>query len=42
MKKGIDVIADDLPQELTDLRLEIGKVNAQKRILDMLNEIVWH
>ena len=27
-KKGVDVIFEDLPQELTDLRLEIGKVDA--------------
>lgn len=41
-KKGIDIIADDLPQELTDLRLEMGKVSAQKNTLIMLNEIIWH
>jgi hypothetical protein len=41
IKQGIDVVSDDLPKELTDLRLELAKVTSKKLILEVLNEIIW-
>ncbi|CAD8199098.1 unnamed protein product [Paramecium octaurelia] len=39
--KGIDEIPDDLPRELTDLRLLLGKMEGQQQMLEVLNEIIW-
>ncbi|KAM3138925.1 hypothetical protein pb186bvf_008938 [Paramecium bursaria] len=39
--KAVDEIADDLPKELTDLRVQIGKIDAQKQIIEIYNELIW-
>lgn len=41
IKLGVDVVADDLPKELTDLRLELSKIEAFRNNLELLNEIIW-
>ena len=40
-KQNIDVYPYDLPRELTEMRLQLQKVNAQKALIDFKNEVIW-
>ena len=41
-KTDISVYPYDLPRELTELRLQLQKANAQAKIIDQKNEVIWN
>lgn len=41
LKSGLDVTGDDLPKELTELRLQLARLAAHRQTLELHNEIIW-
>lgn len=40
-KSNIDVYPYDLPRELTEIRQQLKKVEAQKALIEFKNEVIW-